>query len=194
MPLNGLNVTSELDGVTVKTGTSANPVLESFQTIKSVAVISGNVNVPDGSLDWTPSTGTHASDWTTTELSTSHVTQGTFSYHLVVGTAPTGNAQFSTQVAANLSAYSKVRLDVYISSIDVSGNVLLMVGDSSFSQSYYIGTTVGGTGSFTIEIDLATAMSSGLTTKASTFFTIFLNGDPGGSNGDLYFDNLRGVV
>lgn len=87
----------------------------------------------------------------TREQSTSHVTEGTYSWKVSDATAVSGGASINL-FGANLTGYSHLLLDVYVETA-TTGGCSLYVANGDFSIDTNPFTT--GTGSFTLDADLS---------------------------------------
>lgn len=151
----------------------ASVVLEGFEDMIG--------NTPDG-MSWSETliagTGSPRS------ISLSHVTQGAGSMR-----QEDSLANYSTIAVNNvdLTGYSTMSLDVYVTSIDTNSAVVLSVAPSDdFVPVVSDQTTPSGTGSFTLTVDLTGFAPADLAALTITFGVDVLV-----AASDYYVDNLR---
>lgn len=154
-------------------GGGAEVVLEPFEAFSG--------NIPTGALTWE-----HPSTAPSLVASGLYVTQGSFSgeFSESGGAGSDGIISYGN----NLSLYSKIRVDVTVTNLNVVGNLeaFRLYVEDEFDA--VLDTTTGDTlGSWTLEVDITSL--SDLTDVAIQLSSV-------NSNGFItaYIDNLRGVT
>jgi hypothetical protein len=162
-------------------------VLEAFENTPAAEGVPGTGGPAWTDIVWLDAASTSG---VTVTRTTSHVTEGTYSWRVQGATAsfPLFNPSGFQDITATASSASTIDIDVYVTSINAADFVVLNVQDGT--NTILVASSAGQTGAFTLSVDVTGFDFSNL------IYAVVVAGDATGStplNGacDVYFDNLR---
>ena len=167
----------------------ARPLL--FQPQNSDILIEGFEEDPSGGLPIAGlyTTLSNAGSSGSVDRTTSHVTQGTYSYRLQGAIAEVVYLDLEQfDLTPIIAVPTQVKIDVYVQTINVIDEVFFYASDSL--GGFDLLTSTGTTGAFTLTLPFATV--NDFTTIAISVGVTGPLGAPLTSAADVYFDNLRG--